>query len=45
MFCVGEYIYLDVIDNLSLKKGEVRVIIELNFRVEFQMVRTSEDYD
>ncbi|KAL7243745.1 hypothetical protein ACSBR1_016046 [Camellia fascicularis] len=40
----GEHTFLDVVDNSSSKKGEVRVIIELNFRVEFEMARASEEY-
>ncbi|KAK7412352.1 hypothetical protein VNO78_03807 [Psophocarpus tetragonolobus] len=39
----GEHNFLDVID--STKKGEVRVIVELNFRGEFEMARGSEDYN
>ena len=34
---------MDVID--STKKGKVRVIVELNFRGEFEMARGSEDYN
>ncbi|KAK7246501.1 hypothetical protein RIF29_41370 [Crotalaria pallida] len=41
----GEHTFLDVIDNTSSKKGEVRVIIELNFRAEFEMARGSDDYN
>ncbi|KAJ0017957.1 hypothetical protein Pint_10560 [Pistacia integerrima] len=41
----GEHTFIDVIDNSSTKKGEVRVIIELNFRAEFEMARASEDYN
>ncbi|XP_019418200.1 PREDICTED: uncharacterized protein LOC109328997 isoform X2 [Lupinus angustifolius] len=41
----GEHNFLDIIDNTSSKKGEVRVIIELNFRAEFEMARGSEDYN
>ncbi|XP_061341555.1 uncharacterized protein LOC133287883 [Gastrolobium bilobum] len=41
----GEHNFLDVIDNTSSKKGEVRVIVELNFRAEFEMGRGSEDYN
>ena len=41
--CAGEHNFLDVID--STKKGEVRVIVELNFRGEFEMARGSEDYN
>ncbi|KAG5104683.1 hypothetical protein JHK82_041653 [Glycine max] len=39
----GEHNFLDVID--STKKGKVRVIVELNFRGEFEMARGSEDYN
>ncbi|KAF5729085.1 hypothetical protein HS088_TW21G01242 [Tripterygium wilfordii] len=41
----GEHTFIDVMDNSSTKKGEVRVIIELNFRAEFEMARASEDYN
>ncbi|KAL1289191.1 hypothetical protein HN51_057840 [Arachis hypogaea] len=42
----GEHKFLDVIDTTSSKKGEViRVMIELNFRAEFEMARGSEDYN
>uniref|UniRef100_A0A5B6YM71 Uncharacterized protein n=1 Tax=Davidia involucrata TaxID=16924 RepID=A0A5B6YM71_DAVIN len=42
----GEHTFLDVVDKSSTtaKKGEVRVIIELNFRAEFEMARASEEY-
>lgn len=32
-------------ENSSTKKGEVRVIIELNFRAEFEMARANEEYN
>ncbi|OVA07755.1 Protein of unknown function DUF506 [Macleaya cordata] len=41
----GEHTYLDVVDRTDSKKGEVRVVIELNFRAEFEMARASEDYN
>ncbi|OIV94354.1 hypothetical protein TanjilG_21694 [Lupinus angustifolius] len=42
----GEHTFLDVIDTTSSKKGNViRVIIELNFRAEFEMAKASEDYN
>ncbi|KAF5181361.1 putative sugar phosphate exchanger [Thalictrum thalictroides] len=41
----GEHTYIDVVDMLSSKKGEVRVVIELNFRAEFEMARASEEYN
>ncbi|KAL4386400.1 hypothetical protein GQ457_09G002490 [Hibiscus cannabinus] len=39
----GEHRFLDVLENS--RKGEVRVIIELNFRAEFEIARASEDYN
>ncbi|KAM7254891.1 hypothetical protein ACFE04_020132 [Oxalis oulophora] len=39
----GEHTYLDVKDNS--KKGDVRIIIELNFRAEFEMARANEEYN
>ncbi|CAN6553066.1 unnamed protein product [Malus baccata var. baccata] len=41
----GEHSFLDVVNKSSLKKGEVRVIIELNFRDEFEMARASDEYN
>ncbi|KAK3007144.1 hypothetical protein RJ639_016701 [Escallonia herrerae] len=41
----GEHTFLDVVDSSNSKKGEVRVIIELNFRGEFEMARASEEYN
>ncbi|OWM77450.1 uncharacterized protein LOC116209302 [Punica granatum] len=40
----GEHTFLDVLET-KLKKGEVRVLIELNFRAEFEMARASEEYN
>ncbi|KAJ4975305.1 hypothetical protein NE237_000411 [Protea cynaroides] len=40
----GEHTYIDVVEKSS-KKGEVRVLIELNFRAEFEMARASEEYN
>ncbi|KAL6567402.1 hypothetical protein OROGR_001070 [Orobanche gracilis] len=40
----GEHTFLDVVDRTNLKK-EVRVIIELNFRAEFEMARANEEYN
>ena len=34
-----------MVHNSSTKKGEVRVIIELNFRAEFEMARASDEYN
>ncbi|XP_022721006.1 uncharacterized protein LOC111278644 [Durio zibethinus] len=39
----GEHTFLDVIENS--RKGDVRVIVELNFRAEFEMARASENYN
>ncbi|XP_073303901.1 uncharacterized protein [Primulina huaijiensis] len=41
----GEHTFVDVIDTSNPKKGEVRVIIELNFRAEFEMARANPEYD
>ncbi|PIA36660.1 hypothetical protein AQUCO_03300107v1 [Aquilegia coerulea] len=41
----GEHTYIDVVDMLSSKKVEVRIVIELNFRAEFEMARASEEYN
>lgn len=41
----GEHTFLDVIDNSSNSRKEVRVIIELNFRGEFEMARAHEEYN
>ncbi|KAF9589129.1 hypothetical protein IFM89_019179, partial [Coptis chinensis] len=40
----GEHTYIDVVDK-NTKKGEVRVVIELNFRAEFEMARASKEYN
>ncbi|XP_050213221.1 uncharacterized protein LOC126664734 [Mercurialis annua] len=41
----GEHKFLDVIDNSNPKKGEIRVIIELNFRGEFELAKASDEYN
>ncbi|CAI9087438.1 OLC1v1021506C1 [Oldenlandia corymbosa var. corymbosa] len=42
----GEHTFLDVIDNsTATSQKEVRVIIELNFRAEFEMARGSDEYN
>lgn len=41
----GEHTFLDVIHNTSKEKGDIRVIIELNFRAQFEMGKASEDYN
>ena len=40
----GEHTFLDVLEPSPSKKSEVRVIIELNFRGEFEVARASEEY-
>ncbi|KAJ7981476.1 Protein of unknown function (DUF506) [Quillaja saponaria] len=40
----GEHTCLEVMDTTS-KKGEIRVVIELNFRAEFEMGRANEEYN
>nr|DAD20963.1 TPA_asm: hypothetical protein HUJ06_022426 [Nelumbo nucifera] len=40
----GEHTYLDVLEK-SPKKGEVRVVIELNFRAEFEVARAKDEYN
>ncbi|QCD76765.1 uncharacterized protein LOC114186827 [Vigna unguiculata] len=39
----GEHSFLDVVENT--KRGEMRVIVELNFRGEFEIARGSEEYN
>ncbi|KAK2998482.1 hypothetical protein RJ639_023951 [Escallonia herrerae] len=41
----GEHTYMEVVDNSSSKKGEIRIVIELNFRGEFEMARAGEEYN
>ncbi|XP_021740601.1 uncharacterized protein LOC110706917 [Chenopodium quinoa] len=41
----GEHTFIDVVDNSSSKRGEVRVIIELSFRADFEIARASDDYN
>ncbi|KAJ8761648.1 hypothetical protein K2173_004424 [Erythroxylum novogranatense] len=41
----GEHTFLDLIDNSSSKKGEVRIIIELHFQAEFEMAKASQEYN
>ncbi|BAT92293.1 uncharacterized protein HKW66_Vig0218980 [Vigna angularis] len=40
----GEHTYLEVKDNSNTKR-EVKVVIELSFRAEFEMARASEEYN
>ncbi|KAF5948348.1 hypothetical protein HYC85_014305 [Camellia sinensis] len=41
----GEHSYLEVLDNSNSKKKELRVVIELNFRAEFEMAKANEEYN
>ncbi|KAG5224798.1 transcription factor bHLH [Salix suchowensis] len=41
----GEHTFLEVVDKLDSKKGEVRVVIELNFRAEFEMAKANQEYN
>ncbi|XP_055806691.1 uncharacterized protein LOC129875264 [Solanum dulcamara] len=41
----GEHTFIDMVDNSSPQRGEVRVIIELNFRGEFELGKASEEYN
>lgn len=36
---------MEVVDNSSTKRGEIRVVIEVNFRAEFEMARGGQDYN
>ncbi|KAF9610606.1 hypothetical protein IFM89_023494 [Coptis chinensis] len=40
----GEHTYIDVVDK-NTKKREMRLVIELNFRAEFEMARASVEYN
>ncbi|KAI3744964.1 hypothetical protein L1987_58063 [Smallanthus sonchifolius] len=41
----GEHTYIEVLEISNSKKGVVRVIIELNFRTEFEMAKGSQEYN
>ncbi|PON61408.1 hypothetical protein TorRG33x02_282320 [Trema orientale] len=41
----GDHTFVDVVESSSSKRGEVRVIIEVNLRAEFEMARASEEYN
>ncbi|XP_076949127.1 uncharacterized protein LOC143621656 [Bidens hawaiensis] len=41
----GEHTYIEVPGSSNSKKGVLRVISELNFRAEFEMVKGSEEYN
>ncbi|PHT55964.1 hypothetical protein CQW23_04450 [Capsicum baccatum] len=40
----GEHTFIDVVDNSSTR-SEVRIIVELNFRGEFELAKASEEYN
>ncbi|XP_057792562.1 uncharacterized protein LOC131009285 [Salvia miltiorrhiza] len=40
----GQHTYLEVVESGGSKKGDMRVIIELNFRAEFEMAKSSQEY-
>ncbi|OIW06014.1 hypothetical protein TanjilG_11701 [Lupinus angustifolius] len=41
----GEHTYLEVVDKSNTKRGEVKVVIELSLRGEFEMARANEEYN
>ncbi|KAK1422665.1 hypothetical protein QVD17_17951 [Tagetes erecta] len=41
----GEHTYIDVIENSNRKKGDARVIVELDFRGQFEMKKGSDEYN
>ncbi|GJX95135.1 hypothetical protein Tco_0349721 [Tanacetum coccineum] len=41
----GEHTYIEVLDTSNSKKGVISVIIELNLRTEFEMVKASQEYN
>ncbi|CAH8385554.1 unnamed protein product [Eruca vesicaria subsp. sativa] len=40
----GEHEYIEIVDRSDSKKGEMRVVIELSFRAEFEIAKGGEDY-
>lgn len=44
MIIAGEHSYIDVMSSSSSKKSSVRVVIEVDFRAEFEMARASAEY-
>ncbi|XP_010489008.1 PREDICTED: uncharacterized protein LOC104766760 [Camelina sativa] len=40
----GEHEFLEIVDRSGSKKGEMRVVIELSFRAEFEIAKGSEEY-
>ncbi|CAH9123608.1 unnamed protein product [Cuscuta epithymum] len=41
----GEHTFLDVVDYSNPKRGEVRIVIELSIRRQFEMAKAGEEYD
>lgn len=41
----GEHIYLEVVEKPRPEKGEIRVVIELNFKAEFEMAAAIQEYN
>ncbi|VFQ89042.1 unnamed protein product [Cuscuta campestris] len=41
----GEHTFLEVVDSSNPKRGEVRVVIELSLRSEFEMAKAGEEYN
>ncbi|ESQ50454.1 hypothetical protein EUTSA_v10002054mg [Eutrema salsugineum] len=40
----GEHEYIEIVDRTCSKKGEMRVVIELSFRAEFEIAKGGEEY-
>ncbi|KAG2323646.1 hypothetical protein Bca4012_059116 [Brassica carinata] len=40
----GEHEYIEILDRSDSKKGEMRVVIELSFRAEFEIAKGAEEY-
>ncbi|KAJ4888846.1 hypothetical protein Rs2_28594 [Raphanus sativus] len=40
----GEHEYIEIVDRSDPKKGEMRVVIELSFRAEFEIAKGGEEY-
>ncbi|CAA7014004.1 unnamed protein product [Microthlaspi erraticum] len=40
----GEHEYIEIVDRSGSKKGDMRVVIELSFRAEFEIAKGGEEY-
>ncbi|KAJ4890922.1 hypothetical protein Rs2_30670 [Raphanus sativus] len=40
----GEHEYIEIVDRSDSKKGEMRVVVELSFRAEFEIAKGGEEY-